>query len=48
MENLKIDREFEMLIPARTLDEYEQLESNILASFACASVRGLPSILFEA
>ena len=31
MENLKIDREFEMLIPALTLDEYEQLESNILS-----------------
>ena len=31
MENLKIDREFEMLIPALTVDEYEQLESNILS-----------------
>ena len=31
MENLKIDREFEMLIPALTVDEYEQLKSNILS-----------------
>ena len=31
MENLKVDREFEMLIPALTVDEYEQLKSNILS-----------------
>lgn len=31
MENLKIDREFEMLIPSLTVDEYEQLKSNILS-----------------
>ncbi len=31
MENLKIDKEFEMLIPALTIDEYEQLKSNILS-----------------
>lgn len=31
MENLKIDREFEILIPSLTVDEYEQLKSNILS-----------------
>lgn len=31
MENLKIDKDFEMLIPSLTLDEYEQLKSNILS-----------------
>lgn len=31
MENLKIDKEFEMLIPPLTDDEYEQLKSNILS-----------------
>lgn len=31
MENLKIDKEFEMLIPPLTVDEYEQLKSNILS-----------------
>lgn len=31
MENLKIDREFEMLIPPLADDEYEQLKSNILS-----------------
>lgn len=29
MENLKIDREFEMLIPPLTNDEFKQLKSNI-------------------
>lgn len=31
MENLKIDREFEMLIPPLTNDEFKQLKSNILS-----------------
>ena len=31
MENLKIDREFEMLIPPLTYDEFKQLKSNILS-----------------
>ncbi len=31
MENLKIDKEFERLIPPLTVDEYEQLKSNILS-----------------
>ncbi len=31
MDHLKIDKEFEMIIPPLTVDEYEQLKSNILS-----------------
>ncbi len=31
MDHLKIDKEFEMLIPPLTVDEYEQLKTNILS-----------------